>query len=89
MATVVFTPHLRQHVPGGAVTCDGDTIRNVLERACSEHPTVRGYVFDDQGRLRRHVCVFAGGRRLTWRDSLEVAVAPEGELFVMQALSGG
>jgi hypothetical protein len=89
MATVVFTPHLRQHVPGGAVTCAGDTVRGVLDGACSAYPKVRSYVFDDQGRLRRHVCVFAGERRLTWRDSLDVAVPPDGELFVMQALSGG
>ena len=89
MPTVVFTPHLRRHVPDGRVVCEGATVQAAIERACSAHPAVRGYVFDDQGRLRRHVCVFAGERRLTWRDSLDLPVAADSELFVMQALSGG
>jgi hypothetical protein len=50
---------------------------------------VRRYVLDDRGGLRRHVCVFADGRRLRREEALTHPIGPNCELYVMQALSGG
>lgn len=54
-----------------------------------QHPQVRTYVLDDQGRIRRHVAVFVGGEQLRdpVRQSDEVDAGTE--ITVMQALSGG
>jgi hypothetical protein len=89
MPTVVFTSHLRRQVPAGSVRGEGATLRAVLDNVCRQHPAVRGYLFDDQARLRRHVNIFVDGSRVTCRDSLDRAVAGDAELFVMQALTGG
>ena len=47
------------------------------------------YVLDDQGRLRKHVCIFADGTRLPREAALTHPIRPDSELHVMQALSGG
>ncbi len=63
----------------------GDTLREVF----SGNPALRGYVLDDQGRLRRHVLVFVDNERIKDRTGLSDPVAENSEVFVMQALSGG
>jgi hypothetical protein len=50
---------------------------------------VRGYVLDDQGALRKHVCIFADGERLVRETALMRRIGPDSKLYVMQALSGG
>jgi hypothetical protein len=47
------------------------------------------YVGDETGRLRRHVNVFIGEEPICDRESLGDAVPPGGEIFILQALSGG
>ena len=49
----------------------------------------RGYVLDDRGRLRKHVCIFADGERLKHDAALGRPIGPQTKLYVMQALSGG
>ncbi len=53
------------------------------------NPQLRGYVLDDQGRLRKHVTVFVDGKMLQDRQRLSDAVCDDSQIFVMQALSGG
>jgi hypothetical protein len=50
---------------------------------------VRGYVLDDRGAIRKHVCIFADGTRLANNAALAQPIAPASKLHVMQALSGG
>ena len=89
MAQVKFTQHLERHlaVPPQEVT--GSTVREVLDSVFDENPQLRGYVLDDQGRLRRHVVVFIDGQQVEDRLHLSDDVEPSSELLVMQALSGG
>ncbi len=89
MAHLAFTPNLARlvSVPEGAFA--GGTVREVLEAAFATRPDVRGYVLDDQGALRKHVMVFVNGEQVNDRIRLDDAVEPEGDVFVMQALSGG
>ena len=61
----------------------------VLGVVFSENPRLRGYVLDDQGRLRKHVAVFVDGKLVEDREALSDAVRDDSEIFVMQALSGG
>jgi molybdopterin synthase sulfur carrier subunit len=89
MAEVHFTSWLRELVPDGPLTAVGVTVGAVLEEVFSERPQVRGYVLDDRGRLRKHVCVFVDGARLKNADALKRSIGPQTKLHVMQALSGG
>ncbi len=89
MAEVHFTSWLRELVPDGPLTAGGATVGAALDEVFAERPHVRGYVLDDRGRLRKHVCVFVDGARLKNTDALERSIGPHTTLHVMQALSGG
>jgi len=52
-------------------------------------PRLRGYLVDDQGRLRQHVNVFVDGEAIRDRLALADEVRGDSEIHVMQALSGG
>jgi sulfur-carrier protein len=89
MAQIHFTSWLRDLVPGGPVRAAGDTVGEALSAMLAAEPRARGYVLDDQGRLRKHVCIFADGQRLAHDAALAHRIRPDSELYVMQALSGG
>lgn len=89
MPRVRFTRNLERHLDVGDVRVGGDTVREVLEAVFAENPQLRGYVLDDQSRLRKHVAVFVAGEQVRDRDDLGDAVGPDDEVTVMQALSGG
>ena len=89
MAEIHFTTWLRSLVPDGPVAAPGATVGEALEGLLAERPQVRSYVLDEQGRLRKHVCIFADGARLPRESALGHRIRPESQLHVMQALSGG
>src|SRR5579885_3745023 len=64
MAEIHFTSWLRNVVGEGAREAQGATVGAALEALFAEEPQARGYVLDEQGRLRKHVCIFADGKRL-------------------------
>lgn len=89
MATVVFTPNLARHVASPPAVVEGATVREVLDRVFAANQRLRGYVVDDQGALRHHMVIFINGRQIEDRLHLSDPVPADGEIYVMQALSGG
>ena len=89
MAEVHFTSHLRNLIPDGPLSAHGATVGEALNNVLAAQPQLRGYVLDDQGGLRQHVCIFADGERLQRETALSRSIAPAAKLYVMQALSGG
>ncbi len=89
MPRVTFTQNIQRHVPCPPTEADGGTVREVLERVFAANPRARDYVLDDQGAVRRHMVVFVNGRQIRDRTHLSDAVPSDGEVCVMQALSGG
>jgi sulfur-carrier protein len=85
MAKVVFTAHLRRLAPPEPISVEAGTVRQALDEVFGHHPTLRGYVLDDQRRVRKHVALFIDGNRAALDDDLP----PNSELCVLQALSGG
>ena len=89
MAQLHFTSWLRELVPSGPLTAGGGTVGEALGQVFTDLPHVRGYLLDDRGQLRKHVCIFADGRRLPREAALSQSIRPDSTLYVMQALSGG
>ncbi len=89
MAEIHFTSHLRNLVPGAPFRVPGATVGEALQCLLGQEPQVRGYVLDDQGNLRKHVCIFVDGERLKHETALSRQIDPAAKLYVMQALSGG
>lgn len=89
MVTVVFTPNIQRHVNCPDVQVAGATVREALEAVFAANPRARGYVLDDQSRLRRHMAIFVDGRLIRDRERLSDAVGPASTIAIFQALSGG
>jgi hypothetical protein len=89
MARVVFTQNLQRHVACPSVEVAGETVHDVLEAVFRSNPRVRGYILDDQGALRHHMMVFVSGEQIRDREGLSDPVPADGEVYVIQALSGG
>lgn len=89
MPRIVFTSQLQRHVTTPECDVAGDTVRAALDAVFAHHEVLRGYVLDDQARLRKHVAVFVNGLRVQDRDGLSDPVSPGDEIHVLQALSGG
>jgi hypothetical protein len=67
----------------------GETVRQSLEAVFGEYQRLRGYVVDEQNRLRTHMVIFVDGQPIKDRERLSDPVRPTSEIYVMQALSGG
>ncbi len=89
MPVVTFTSTLQRHLAAPVATVAGATVREALEEVFRANPRLRGYVLDDQGRLRKHVVVFVDGELVADRVRLADPVRPASAVYVMQALSGG
>ncbi|HYP08552.1 MAG TPA: MoaD/ThiS family protein [Bryobacteraceae bacterium] len=89
MPTVRFTNNIQRHVSCPTVRVDGGTLRDVLDSYFRENEKARGYVLDEQGRLRQHMAAFIDGRQMRDRNDLNEAVPEDAVIDVVQALSGG
>lgn len=89
MPQLAFTPNLQRHLDCPPRAVAGATVAAALRAVFADNPRLRGYVLDDQDRLRQHVAIFVDGRMITDRVHLSDAVRESSEIFVMQALSGG
>ena len=89
MARIVFTQQLRRFTETPELDVPAATLRAALEAAFTVNPRLRGYVLDYQGHLRANVVAFIDGRRCINRVDLADALAPNSEVHVLQALSGG
>jgi molybdopterin converting factor small subunit len=89
MARVTFTANLARHLSCPPVEVDGATVREVLDGVFAENEQARSYVLDDQAALRKHMAIFVNGNQIRDRAKLSDPVPPNGEIYVLQALSGG
>jgi sulfur-carrier protein len=89
MPTILFTRALERFLEAPSACVDGLTVGEALAAVFATRPTLRGYVLDDQGALRRHVAVYVNGRLVSDRTRLSDPVGARDEIYVFQALSGG
>ncbi len=89
MPQVVFTANLQRHVACEPQQTGGSTVREALDAVFAANEKARGYVLDEQGALRKHMIIFIDGEMIKDRVRLSDPVPPNGEIYVMQALSGG
>jgi hypothetical protein len=67
----------------------GTTLRDALDHYFQLNEAARGYVLDDQGRLRQHMAAFVDGRQIRDRDGMSDPVGEDAVIDVVQSLSGG
>src|SRR4051794_22723511 len=89
MATVRFTRNIQRHVECPQREVLGATLHDVLDNYFRENERARGYVLDEQGKVRQHMVVFIDGELFQDRDRQSDLVKPKSVVDVFQALSGG
>jgi hypothetical protein len=89
MATIRFTRNIQRHVECPTRECPGSTLREALDNYFQENTRARGYVLDEQGKIRQHMVVFIDGVIARDKDRLTDPVGPNSFIDVMQSLSGG
>jgi hypothetical protein len=89
MPIVRFTRNIQRHLACPTLEVSGVTIRDALEGYFRVHEQARGYVLDDQGRLRQHMAIFIDGGQIRDRDDLSDGVPAGAVIDLVQALSGG
>jgi hypothetical protein len=89
MATVRFTRNIQRHVECPTREASGPTLREVLDNYFRDNERARGYVLDEQGKVRQHMVVFIDGELFSDRDRLSDPVKTDSVIDVIQALSGG
>ena len=70
MPSVRFTRNIQRHVECPTRDVDGATLGEVLHAYFATNERARGYVLDDEGKLRKHMAAFIDGRQIDDRDRL-------------------
>ena len=89
MPRIAFSPNILSHVTIEVSKVSGESVIEVLESVFAVHPRLRGYLFDDDGSVRKHIAMIVNGEPIQDRTHLTDPMSPDDELFIMQALSGG
>lgn len=92
MFKVFLSGHLKSFTGGQtayAVSNEPKNIRNALDSLWQECPTLRDRILNEQGDIRRHVNIFCDGRDVRRLDGLDTTIAPDSELYIFNAVSGG
>lgn len=91
MEMEVNLPALLRDSTGGrdTLTVAGATLREALDNLLDGYPLLRVHLYDEAGKLRRHVLLYYNGESLAWLGSLDTPLRPGDRLDVVQAVSGG
>jgi hypothetical protein len=89
MPTVRFTNNIQRHVACPPRKVAGLTLREALDEYFRSNQAARGYVLDDQGRLRHHMAAFIDGRQVRDRADMSDPVSDDAIIDIVQSLSGG
>ena len=89
MPSVRFTRNIQRHVECPTLDVPGATLGEVLNAYFAANERARGYVLEDDGRLRRHMAVFIDGQQIEDRNTLSDRVSSNAVVDVVQSLSGG
>jgi molybdopterin converting factor small subunit len=65
------------------------TAGDAIAAIARDYPGIRDRVLDEQGELRRHVNIFIDGENARFLGGLSARVAPDSDMWIHPALSGG
>ncbi|MFT3850416.1 MAG: MoaD/ThiS family protein [Propionivibrio sp.] len=77
---------LLSYTGGNWVEADGVTVAEIVDDLDARYPGIRFRMVDEQGNIRRHMRMFFDGEMV---HTLSHPLRADGELLIVQALSGG
>ncbi len=87
----VELPSLLAAATGGqrSLEIEADTLEEALRVLVTQHPRLKGHVFDERGELRQHVLCFLNETNTRWIEDHGRAVKDGDRIVLLQAVSGG
>ena len=86
MKVLIPTP-LRSYARGRSeVESHGATVAELLRNLDSDYPGIRFRMIDEQDAVRRHMRIYVNREQVR---RLDIALAADDEIMIVQALSGG
>ena len=84
-------PGLLKECTGGKTEfiLEAETLDGVLRQMLVAYPLLRTHLYDERGRLRRHVHIFYNDKSIARLARLDTPLLPGDRLAVVQAVSGG
>lgn len=70
------------------IDCDAQTVVDGLDKLCRDYPSLRGFLFTEEGSPSRVHQLFLNGEQIE-RDNLNQPVRPSDTLEVLTAVAGG
>ena len=89
--TIYLSGHLKTFTDGETeVVLDSkvDSIGDVIQLLCKQHPALRDRILNEQGEIRQHVNIFLGSDDVKRLDGLGTAIKSN-EIHIFNAVSGG
>lgn len=84
---MLIPPPLHSYTDGvSVVEEEGATLAELLARLDARFPGIRFRIIDEQDRIRPHIRFFVNRKMV---EGIERAVAPDDEVQIIAALSGG
>lgn len=87
VVTAVLVPALLQLFPGAPrrIELNAATVAEMIDQLDARWPGMRDRLVDSTPRIRRHINVFMEGERA----ALQTPLAPNSEVYIITAISGG
>jgi len=90
MPTIKIPTPLRKFTADkDAVDVAGDTVGAALQALDAAHPGILAKIFDDEGKIRRFINVYAGDEDVRFQDGLKTKVGAGDEIAIIPAIAGG
>ena len=88
---VVRLPRVLAQVTGGLrrFRVSGRTLREALDDLLEQQPGLAYHLFDEAGRMRRHILCFCNDECRRGRDGLEVPVRGGDTITILNSVAGG
>jgi len=93
MRVIFHIPCALREFTGGCskveITCPEGTLETALSELWTRHPGVRDRIANEQGQVRQHINIFLGEENVRYTGGLATPVAPDSEISIVPAVSGG
>lgn len=81
---------MRSNTAGQAVvSCEGETVGQVLDNLISQHPGLGAVLFDDSKELHKYVNIYLDSDDIRYVGGLEAPIGDVKELTILPAVAGG
>lgn len=81
---------LRLYTEGqGLVEVSGDSVGSALASLIEQHPSLKGQLYNDEGRLRAFVNVYLNDEDVRFLSKMDTAVKADDVISIVPSIAGG